>query len=307
MNRQSTSIRVGGEELASIATAPAVSVSALLAGAIVWGLIWYPYRVLETLGVDGLTAACVTYALAAAVAMRALPRPRLPGASLAWLLAMGMSAGACNLGYVLGALDGVVVRVLLLFYLSPLWTVLLARLLLREHLSCAGAGVIALSLAGAAIMLWQPQLGLPVPQSRAEWFGLGAGFAFALTNVLVRRTDHIPIETKCQAVFLGAVCIGLPAEIALGGAPLRQVAESGMLGWILLWLLGMTLAFINPAVQYGLTRLSASRASVIFLFEIVVAALSSWWLAGESMGLAEWVGGSLIVLASLFSGRMNAS
>ncbi len=49
---------------------------------------------------------------------------------------------------------------------------------------------------------------------------------------------------------------------------------------------------INLVVQYGLTQTPANHAIVIFLFELVVAALSSWLLAGEAMGLKEWLGGA---------------
>ena len=61
----------------------------------------------------------------------------------------------------------------------------------------------------------------------------------------------------------------------------------------------------NLFVQYGLTHTSANRAIVIFLFELVVAALASWLLAGEAMTLQEWLGGTLIVAASLLSGRLE--
>src|SRR4051794_3897576 len=50
-----------------------------------------------------------------------------------WLLAaIAVSAGFCNVGYVLAMLYGEVVRVMLLFYLAPLWTLLFAWLLLGE-------------------------------------------------------------------------------------------------------------------------------------------------------------------------------
>jgi len=62
---------------------------------------------------------------------------------------------------------------------------------------------------------------------------------------------------------------------------------------------------VHLVVQYGLTHASANRAIVILLSELVVAALASWLLAGEYMGLKEWAGGALIVLASLFSGHME--
>ena len=76
-------------------------------------------------------------------------------------------------------------------------------------------------------------------------------------------------------------------------------------GWALLLAVGLVLLVINPGVQYGLTRVAAGRAIVIFLFELVVAAFASWWLAGETMGAREWVGGGLIVAASLFSAKLE--
>jgi uncharacterized membrane protein len=49
-------------------------------------------------------------------------------ASWMWLAALGLAAGWTNLAYVLAMLQGEVVRVLLLFFLSPLWTVVFARI-----------------------------------------------------------------------------------------------------------------------------------------------------------------------------------
>lgn len=74
---------------------------------------------------------------------------------------------------------------------------------------------------------------------------------------------------------------------------------------LLVAIMGVVLLAINLAVQYGLGAVRASRAVVIFLFELVVAAVASWWLAGETMGTREWLGGSLIVAASLLAAKMD--
>ena len=52
-------------------------------------------------------------------------------------------------------------------------------------------------------------------------------------------------------------------------------------------------------VQFGVTQLTAIRASVLFLFELVVAAIASYYLAHEAMTLNEWLGGLLIITAAL--------
>ncbi len=279
-----------------------VAILSLLAGATVWGLIWHPYRVLQGMAVSATLAATLTYLVAFLLGL-VLLRRGLGGWRLSWALALiGLAAGGCNLGYVLATVHGEVMRVLLLFYLAPLWTVLLARGLLDERLNGAGAAVIALSLAGAVVMLWQPELGAPLPENGAEWIGLAAGFFFALTNVLIRKTRELSIELKSMAVFAGVVAVGL-AVLPLEAAP--AVLPGQPLAWVLVLAVGCVLLAINLVVQYGLTHTPANQAIVIFLFELVVAALSSWLLAGEALTLKEWLGGAMIVTASLFSGRLE--
>lgn len=281
----------------------AAAVAALFAGATVWGLVWYPYRLIEAAGMSGLLATTLTYAVALVLGLALFYR-QLRGVRVdRWLVAIAIASAGCNLGYVLAVLHGEIMRVLLLFYLAPLWTVLLARLLLNERLTRAGLAVVALSLTGATIMLWHPETGLPWPRQGAEWLGLGAGFMFALSNVLIRRADHYSIALKSMAVFAGIVLIGLLGILLL--EPVAVPAASGRV-WALLLAVGVVLLVINPVVQYGLARVAAGRAIVIFLFELVVAAFASWWLADEVMDAREWLGGALIVAASLFSAKLES-
>ncbi len=276
---------------------------ALLGGALVWGLIWYPYRALREAGIDGIAATTVTYAVALVLGLLFFRRS-LGRFSPSWMLAwLALAAGACNLGYVLAMLHGEVMRVLLLFYLAPLWTVLLARALLGERLSRIGAFVVVLSLAGAATMLRPPGSGLPLPQDGADWLGLGAGFSFALFNVLSRRAAHVSIEIKSVAAFAGVVALG--GVLSLAGFGSVDVRAAGT-AWLLLGLVGAVLMAVNFVVQFGLARVAANRAIVIMLSEVGFAAISSWLLAGEAMAPREWVGGAMIVAASLFSAKMES-
>ncbi|MEI7432464.1 MAG: EamA family transporter, partial [Betaproteobacteria bacterium] len=59
-------------------------------------------------------------------------------------------------------------------------------------------------------------------------------------------------------------------------------------------------------VQYGLARVPSNRAIVIMLSEVGFAALSSWLLAGEALGLQELMGGALIVAAGTLSAKMGS-
>jgi drug/metabolite transporter (DMT)-like permease len=278
---------------------------ALLVAAGVWGLVWFPYRLLEALGLSGSVASLLTYGLGliplALVAWRrAWPAPE----QRLWLLATALFAGWTNLSYVLAVIQGEVMRVMLLFYLAPLWTLVFARLILGERAGRAGLAVIGLSLAGAMVMLYQGG-GLPLPANGAEWLGLSSGIGFALTNVLTRKTRDVPIETRALWVFLGVSLIALAFSLAETVPAHTAILAAETSTWLMAAGITLALLLATFTVQYGLSHVPANRAVVILLFELVVAALSSRWLAGEVMDAREWVGGAMIVAATLFSIRAS--
>jgi drug/metabolite transporter (DMT)-like permease len=278
---------------------------ALLFGASLWGVVWYPYRLLAQVGLDGIWATLLTYGLALAIGVAIFPRQVLrlrPPPPLA--IVMGLAIGWSNLAYVLGVLEGEVMRVLFLFYLAPLWTVPIARIVLRERLDATGVAVMVLAFAGALIILWKPHIGLPWPSSRPEWLGLLAGFLFALGNVLIRRLDTMSDVGKSMVIWAG---VSLVALVHLPASRMRLegvfiIVESR---WTLVAGIAIALVAMSLALQYGLARMPANRAIVILLFELVVATIAAYFLAGETLRLQDGIGGALIVAASLASGRMQ--
>lgn len=282
-------------------------IAGVLSGALVWGLIWYPYRELQSAGISGSLATLITYVLAMVCGLIWLPRVwrELPLAG-GWSALLILSAGWANFGYVLGMLHGDVMRVLLLFYLAPLWTILFSFWLLGERLNRYGYLVMGLSLSGALVMLWQPTQGLPLPQNSSEWLGLSAGMGFALSNVVSRRSEHLSVETKAYTIWIGTAFLTAPLLYWQGGIA-QQCAAIDFGNALILLLLGITLFATSFAVQYGVSNLPANRAMLLFLFELVAAAAASYLLAGEAMEWRDWVGALLIVSASLWSGKLYAA
>jgi drug/metabolite transporter (DMT)-like permease len=278
---------------------------ALLFGAALWGVVWYPYRLLAASGLDGIWASILTYGLALVAGVAIFPRQArglFPLPPLAYL--MGIAIGWSNLAYVLGVLEGEVMRVLLLFYLAPLWTVPIAWIVLRERLDAAGFGVMALAFIGAMVILWKPQIGLPWPTSRPEWLGVAAGLLFALGNVLIRRLDTMTDSGKSMVIWAGVTFAGL-VHAPFSDMTLASVGRAFTSTWALVSAIGVAVVAMSLALQYGLSRMPANRAIVILLFELVVATVASYYLAGETLRLQDGIGGALIVAASLLSGRMG--
>lgn len=282
-----------------------LAIFGLLFGAVCWGVIWYPYRLLQEAGVFGVASSFYTYSLAVAIGSLLFLRDwrgMLNQPKVVFLL--GLCAGWTNLSYVLAVIDGEVMRVMLLFYLSPLWTVILAHFWLKERIELHAIVTIVISLLGAFIMLTNVFDGkgdwLPVPQNKAEWLAFSAGVGFACTNVISRKSSQLTLATKSMSVWLGAMFVAL-ALMLLQSASSPPPLTLSLTAWGLVLLISIILITATLSVQYGVTKITATRASVIFLFELVVASIASYYLANEVMAPHEWVGGVLIVAAALYA------
>lgn len=126
---------------------------------------------------------------------------------------------------------------------------------------------------------------------------------FALSNVVSRRAAHLSVEAKAFSIWFGTALLTAPLLCWQGGWHVAGIAAQS---WLILGLLGIALCSCSFAVQYGVTNMPANRAMLLFLFELVIAAVASYFLANEAMGLRDWLGAALIVSASLLSGKLYA-
>jgi drug/metabolite transporter (DMT)-like permease len=291
-----------------------LAIFGLLYGAICWGVVWFPYRLLNEAGINGIASSFYTYGIALLLASVYILKKwrhlfKLP-LSIFWLC---LVAGWTNIAYVLAVIDGEVIRVMLLFYLSPIWTLILSHFWLKERTNRRGLGIIMIALIGAFIMLTEIHQQrsnflsyLPLPQNHAEWIALSAGIGFSFTNVITRKSSHLSIATKSFAVWIGVFFTSVIMTVLLK-QPLPMPQVFSMFDWLLLIIIALMLISATIFVQYGVTKITATRASVIFLFELVVAAVAAYYLAGEVMQWNEWLGGALIILASLLSANQSQS
>ncbi len=274
----------------------------LLLNAFAWGLSWWPFRELQKVGLHPLWANTLIYGIAVIAIFIARPqawRGMLAVPAL-WLLALG--AGLTNVGFNWAVTVGDVVRVVLLFYMMPVWSMLLAWLILGERPTRTSLARVFLAIAGVALVLKTPESPWPVPHSLADWLALMGGFCFALNNAMLRRLRAVPGEQRTFAMFFG----GLLFSFAVGSIGSWQggIALPVMLnayGWALL--LGFAVFFLvsNLALQYGAARLKASTTSLIMLNEILFATGSSVLLGASQLETRIVIGGFLIIAAALWA------
>ena len=279
-------------------------VAALLTGACLWGVIWYPMRLLEGCGLGGIWLTLTLYGTALVASLpftlKSLPEfTRRPG----WLLLLMLAAGWTNIAFVEAVLEGNILRVLLLFYLSPLWATLMGWAFLRERIARIGFASLVIAMSGALLMLWNPVLGAPWPQGKTDWMALTSGFAFALSITITRKLHDISIEAKVLSVWGGVTILAL-GMIAMFSLPMPQPSLSIFTGAVALGVLGILV--MTLLVQYGVTHMPVHRSAVLALIELVAGAIAQQLLTDEVVTLREWVGGGLIVLGAYLSARASS-
>ncbi len=279
-----------------------LAAAALMLNAFVWGVSWWPFRQLQTHGVHPLWATAIIYIVSLGCLLAVAPRAWRGLVQHPQLLLLMAASGLTNVGFNWAVTVGDVVRVVLLFYLMPLWAALLAWPLLGERPTTTSLSRMLLALVGVVIVLKTDNSAWPVPESGADWLALMGGFCFALTNILLRKLNHTPTASRVLAMFGGgalmatsAACLGL----ARGVVPLPPAPTAA---W-LVFAVALSLAFLvgNLALQYGAARLSSHVTALVMLSEVVFASASSVALGAATLTGRTWLGGGLILLAALWS------
>ncbi len=297
-------------------TRPVLAVLALALNALVWGLSWWPLRQLNAEGLHPLWATAAVFALATLVLIFISPqgwRHFKQHPQLWWLMA---ASGLTNIGFNWAVTTGDVVRVVLLFYLMPTWSLLLAWWMLGEHPTRGALMRLSLALVGVLLVLKTPESSWPLPQDLSDVLALLAGFSFALTNIWLLRLQHTPESSRMLAMFGGGALMAsacaavatltgvIPAVFA---APLDGLDVSTIGAWAP-YVLGLSAAFLvsNFTLQYGAARLSAHTTAMVMMSEVVFASVSSVALGASALTWRVGLGGGMIVLAALLASQTHA-
>ncbi len=272
----------------------------LLANALVFGLSWWPFREMQARGLHPLWATALMYGLSFVIISLLHPQwfrhfrthPQL------WWLFIG--SGLTNMGFNWAVTMGDVVRVVLLFYTMPAWSVLFAWWLLGERPTRMSLLRLLLALAGVALVLKTPDTPWPIPNSAIDYLALLGGASFALNNTMLRKLADLPESVRMGAMFSGGMVITAVAASAL--LPTGQIGLASDITW---WpyALGLALCLLlsNLSLQYGAARLAANTTALVMLSEILFATASSVALGVSELSLRKIAGGLLIVFAAILA------
>jgi drug/metabolite transporter (DMT)-like permease len=265
-----------------------------------WGVLWVPMRHIEAMGLSGLWVVVLFHFLPA-LAMLPLIVRTAPSSRRDWGRAAvaGALMGAGFALYALGLVVASVTKTVILFYMTPIWSTVIAYFVLRERAGWGRWLAIAAALVGCALVT-----GVNRDELRfdpADLLGLLSGLFWALGSVMIRRYDGLNFVTVSFLQYLFGGIMALLAALYLGVPipqlnALLQAIPPAFLASVVVFLPSVLLIF--RIMQY----VSPGLVGILMLSEALVAAVSAACWLGETLSSTQWIGVGAILTTGVFIG-----
>ena len=266
---------------------------------IFWGLFWILLRAFEDHGFKGAWPGLVVYCVCFILLLPFLPRHwhRIKPKA-ATIFVTGLFMGTAFALYAASLIMTEVVRTLLLFYLTPIWSTLLGIFLLGEQVTFGRVAALVLGFMGLLVVLGLGE-GFPWPRNLGDTLGLVAGMFWSYGTVKLFQDKTVATyELVLVFAFGGAVVLAL--AVLFGGAVFGSAPSLGEFRNALPLML---LAGLYTLPMFYLTiwparLISPARVGILLMGEVVVGVSSAALLSGEPFGMREAIGTLLILSAA---------
>lgn len=267
---------------------------AIVASGALWGLFWVPLRHFDEHGVNAGWASLMFFVVTLAAVLPFVARA-LPRFSRRDLIA-GLLTGSAFTLYTVSLVHTEVVRALLLFYLTPVWSTLLGFVFMGHAVTRQRAVALVLGIVGLLVVL-DYRAGIPWPRNAGDWMALASGFVWACGTIglYARGAARIPDTVFAFAVggLLSSLGLLMLPQLGLGSAPAGE-ALGAMLPLVLVFAFFVFVP-TNVLILWGSQRLNPGRVGVLLMSECVVGTGSAALFSGEPFGPREAIGSVLII------------
>ncbi len=272
---------------------------------LVWGLFWIPVRALDGAGAHGLWGLLVFYLIPGLLILPVLAlrwRQNLQGGW--WLLLIGLATSVPLVCYSIAVLYTDVIRAMLLFYLTPVWSTILARLFLKERITPVRFIAIALAMLGI-LAIFRIDERLPWPENAGDWAALASGLGWALASVLLRFDRGTnALEFTVQNFLWSAIAVTAMA-FAFAAEPAPSLGlVAAQLWWLVPTLIAVVMTGVYAAL-WGAPKLSPGLVGLLFMTEISVGSITAAIWSGDPFGMREIAGILLISLAGILESLID--
>ena len=268
-----------------------------------WGTYWIPLRSINQDGEESVWPLALSFLLVSIILFKPLIislKKQIYNNDLYFILGNISSALAIAL-YSESLLRGEIAKVVLLFYLCPIWGTILAKIVLHQSFNIQRYLSLILGIIGLEIIL-KIDKGIFLPTTLVEWMALSAGFTWALGMTFFHLSKTTKEIEKASCTSLLIPIFFLILALIPGGRETEIVNIDFSSNIFLLWIVLFAIIWVLPSIfltYVSVEILDPGRINILLMFEVIIGITTAAILTDEVIGLREIIGAIFIISAGV--------
>lgn len=185
------------------------------------------------------------------------------------------------------------------YYFAPIIVTAVSPLLFRERLTVRQIVCFVVSTLGLVLITGVSGLGEGSSDLKGILFGLGAAVFYASVILLNKFIKGVEGLHRTLLQFLAAIVTLTPYVALTSGVTLGSMDA---MGWVCLLIVGLVHTGLAYVMYFpSLKELPGQKAAILSYIDPLVAVIVSVLILREPMGLWQWLGGAMILGATLWN------
>ena len=191
-----------------------------------------------------------------------------------------------------------VANMIVLAYLYPVFTTLLALPILGERIRGNVVVALLLGLTGTGLVVYRDLIAVSPDDLAGISMGFAVAFVIACKRMCVKRLDPTVSSVQVKTVlFVFSGVLFLPSLF------LMDFELSASHGALLVFKVVVSGVFAGLLTLSGVRKVSASRGAILSYLEPALAVLFAWLILAETPPATAALGGALVILAGYLVAR----
>ena len=185
------------------------------------------------------------------------------------------------------------------YYFAPVLVTLVSPVLFRERMSRTQILCFVISTLGLVLVIGVGGFGEGSSDLKGILFGLGAACFYAMVMLLNKFIKGVEGLHRTLLQFLAAIITILPYVALTTGCSLGGLDAAG---WVCLIVVGVVHTGLAYCLYFpAVGKLPGQTAAILSYVDPLVAVLASVLILRETMSVGQWIGGALILGATLWN------
>ena len=266
-----------------------------------WGTYWIPLRLIDKSNNGSVWPICISFLLLSLILINPLLRSlKTVFIHKNYYFFIGCLFAALGISlYSESLLRGEIAKVVVLFYLCPIWGTIFARIILHQPFTIKRICSFLLGLIGLEIIIGVEN-GIFFHSTIVEWIALLAGLTWALSMTFFHLAGSTNSAEKTSLTSFLIPLLFLLLCFIPGGRNIELTNNLLSIHSIYIWMFLFTIIWLLPSIlltYFSVEVLDPGRINILLAFEVVVGFLSAGLLTNEVISYREYIGAIFVVSA----------